>query len=138
MHLSAVNYLSTLIYGGVLERIPDLKIGVMELGCQWIGPMVELLDARVPFTSRVSAALSMKPSEYVQRSVRVTAFWQEPVGSILARYPEMEDVICFATDFPHTEGGTDPLGATARSLAGVSPAVLEKFYVTNGELIVGR
>jgi predicted TIM-barrel fold metal-dependent hydrolase len=137
MHLSPVNYLSALIFGAVLERHPALRIGVMELGAQWIGPMVELLDSRAMFSNRVSAALSLKPSEYLRRSVRVTPFWQEPVGEIIDRYG-LEDVVCFASDFPHREGGTDPIGATLGSLSGLSDNVVEKFFVTNGELILGR
>jgi predicted TIM-barrel fold metal-dependent hydrolase len=136
MHLSPVNYLSTLIFGGVLERHPGLRIGVMELGAQWVGPMVELLDNRALFSNRITGALSLKPSEYLQRSIRVTPFWQEPVGEIIDRYG-LEDVLCFASDFPHREGGTDPVGATLASLEGRSPAVIEKFFVTNGRLILG-
>ena len=30
--------------------------------------------------------LSMRPSEYLRRSIRVTPFWQEPVGEIISRY----------------------------------------------------
>jgi len=135
MHLSPVNYLSTLIFGGVLERHPALKVGVMELGAMWVGPMGELLDNRVKFTRRVSGSLSMKPSEFIRRSLRVTPFWQEPVGEIIDRY-DLSEVLCFASDFPHREGGTDPLGATAYSLTGQPPEVLEGFFVTNGQLIL--
>jgi predicted TIM-barrel fold metal-dependent hydrolase len=136
MHLSPVNYLSALIFGGVLERHPDLKIGVMELGGMWVGPMVELLDSRAMFSNRVSKALSLKPSEYLRRSIRVTPFWQEPVGEIITRY-DLGDVLCFASDFPHREGGTDPIGATWASLEGLGGDLIEKFYVTNGRLILG-
>jgi predicted TIM-barrel fold metal-dependent hydrolase len=136
MHLSPVNYLSTLIFGGVLERFPDLKIGVMELGAMWVGPMVELLDNRALFSNRITQALSLKPSEYLRRSVRVTPFYQEPVGEIIDRYG-LDDVLCYASDFPHREGGTDPIGATLASLQGHSAEVVEKFFVTNGRLILG-
>ncbi|HZU75086.1 MAG TPA: amidohydrolase family protein [Acidimicrobiales bacterium] len=136
MHLSPVNYLSTLIFGGVLERHPTLKLGVMELGALWVGPMAELLDNRANFTSRVSKALSLKPSEYIRRQLRVTVFWQESVGEIIDRYG-LEEVFCFASDFPHREGGTDPLGEVAASLAGQPDPVLEKFFVSNGDLILG-
>ena len=135
MHLSPVNYLSTLIFGGVLERQPALKVGVMELGAMWIGPMAELLDNRVMFSRRVSSTLSLKPSEYVTRNLRVTAFWQEPVGWIIDRYG-LGDVVCFASDFPHAEGGTAPMDQTMDSLIGNSPAVAEAFFVTNARGIL--
>ena len=135
MHLSPVNFLSALIFGGVFERHPTLRIGVMELGAMWVGPMAELLDDRARFSTRLGSTLSMRPSEYLRRSVRVTAFWQEPVGDIIERY-DLGDVVCFASDFPHREGGTDPLGATSSSLAATDPAVMERFFVTNSTLIL--
>jgi predicted TIM-barrel fold metal-dependent hydrolase len=137
MHLSPVNFLSTLIFGGVLERHPRLTIGVMELGAMWVGPMAELLDNRAQFSTRIGAALSLRPSEYIRRNVRVTAFWQEPVGDIIERYG-LGGVVCFASDFPHREGGRDPLGATAASLSGSDRSTVEQFYVTNaGAIIAG-
>jgi hypothetical protein len=112
-----------------------LKVGVMELGAMWLGPLAELLDNRATFSTRVSQTLSMRPSDYVRRNVRVTAFWQEPVGQIIERY-DLGDVICFATDFPHREGGTDPLGATLSSFATRDAATLERYYVRNAGLIL--
>jgi len=135
MHLSPVNYLSTLIFGGVLERHPTLKVGVMELGAMWLGPTAELLDNRAKFSTRVGTTLSMRPSEYIRRSIRVTAFWQEPVGEIIDRY-DVGDSVCFASDFPHREGGTDPLGTTSSSLATTDRTIVERFYVSNAGLIV--
>jgi predicted TIM-barrel fold metal-dependent hydrolase len=135
MHLSPVNYLSTLIFGGVLERQPTLKVGVMELGAMWIGPMAELLDNRMMFSRRLSSTLSLRPSEYVSRNIRVTAFWQEPVGWIIDRYG-LGDVVCFASDFPHAEGGTAPMDQTLASLSGQSSEVAEAFFVTNARGIL--
>jgi predicted TIM-barrel fold metal-dependent hydrolase len=135
MHLSPVNFLSALIFGGVFERHPTLKVGVMELGAMWIGPMAELLDDRATVSTRVRTTLSMRPSDYIRRGVRVTAFWQEPVGQIIDRYG-LADVVCFASDFPHREGGTDPLGATSSSLAVNDRATVERFFVTNASLII--
>jgi predicted TIM-barrel fold metal-dependent hydrolase len=135
MHLSPANFLAALIFGGVLERHPTLRIGVMELGAMWVGPFAELLDNRATFSTRVAQTLSMRPSDYIRRNVRVTAFWQEPVGEVIDRY-DMGDVVCFATDFPHREGGTDPLGATASSLAGSDRAAVERFYAGNSRLII--
>ena len=63
------------------------------------------------------------------------AVWQEPVGEIIERY-DLGNVVCFATDFPHREGGTDPLGATSVSLSVQDQTTIERFYVDNARLIV--
>jgi hypothetical protein len=56
----------------------------------------------------------------------------EPVHVYLDRY-DIADVLCFSTDYPHVEGGSDPLAAFGARLAGFGPEVVEKFFVTNGD-----
>lgn len=86
---------------------------------------------------RLAEHLSDKPSEYVKRNIRVTPFDGEPVGEFIAR-DGLEDVYVFSTDYPHAEGGTDPIGNFHRSLVehGHSDEVIEKFFVKNGEAIL--
>jgi len=49
----------------------------------------------------------MRPSEYLNRNVRVTAYSFEPIDRYFERFPDLADVYCFSTDYPHTEGGKD-------------------------------
>ncbi|HZU74163.1 MAG TPA: amidohydrolase family protein [Acidimicrobiales bacterium] len=128
-------FLTALILGGVLERHPDLHLGVIEMTAQWVGPFAEMLDQRFDLFTRLGKVLSMRPSEYIARQVRVTPFWWEPVGKYIERYG-LEDVYVFSTDFPHVEGGTEPLQRFHASLAGHPDEVYEKFFVTNARLIV--
>lgn len=46
------------------------------------------------------------------------------------------EVYAFSTDFPHVEGGKDPVGRFGRSLAPLGPEVTEAFFVTNGEALL--
>lgn len=128
-------FLTAMILDGVLDRHPDLHIGVIEMTAQWVGPFAEMLDQRLLVMSRLRELLSLRPSEYLARQVRVTPFWWEPVGVYINRYG-LEDVYVFSTDFPHVEGGTEPRQRFAASLAGHSEAVREKFFATNAALIV--
>jgi hypothetical protein len=79
--------------------------------------------------------LPLKPSEYIQRNVRVSAFDFEHVDEYIARYG-LEDVYCYASDFPHIEGGKDPMGRFVKRLEGLGPEVMEKFFVKNGEYLI--
>lgn len=128
-------FLTALILDGVLERHPGLHIGVIEMTAQWVGPLAEMLDQRYELFSRLAKVMSMKPSEYIARQVRVTPFWWEPVGKYIERYG-LEDTYVFSTDFPHVEGGTEPVECFYNSLAGHSDEVYEKFFVRNAALIV--
>jgi len=134
--LAPANYLTTLIYGGVLDRHPNLRIGAIEMGAQWLGPLAEVLDQRAGMSSR-TRALSLKPSEYLRRHVRVTPFPQEPVDVYLDRWG-LDEVWSFSSDFPHAEGGTAPIDDYSQMLSGPDRAEQRsRFFVENGSLLIG-
>lgn len=124
-----------LVMGGVFERFPRLRFGVIEHGAQWLGPLVERMDMHAALMAKVGTGLPLKPSEYVRRNVRCTPFWSEPVDRYIDRYG-LEEVYCFSTDFPHVEGGRDPVGAFHAALDRLGPDVVEGFFVRNAELLL--
>jgi len=77
--------------------------------------------------------LSLKPSEYFQRQVRVTPLHTEDTGWILRNVGK--DILMFNTDYPHPEGGRDPYGDFERSLDAVEATAeeLDCFYSKNFE-----
>ena len=139
IHLPVQNYLTTMILGGVFERHPTLRFGAAEFTGHWIGPMAENLDRwseNQPFrTSGGTSVLKMKPSEYIRRNVRIMCFDFEPVGHYIDQFG-LEEVYCYASDYPHYEGGKDPMGRFVNSLSTQSPDVLRKFFIENGELLL--
>jgi predicted TIM-barrel fold metal-dependent hydrolase len=146
LHVAPQNFVATMITGGVFDRHPALRMGIVEYGAHWVGPMADMLDLwhdnnnsiglRQFADGSVSRKLPMRPSEYLARNVRVSPFDFEPVGKYIARHRELEDVYCFASDYPHVEGGKSPLKDFAESLAPLGEPVLEKFFVTNGSLLL--
>jgi predicted TIM-barrel fold metal-dependent hydrolase len=139
IHLQIQNYVMTMVLGGVFDRHPDLVLGCAEFTGHWVGPLAENMDrfyGRTPFPSSQShTKLKLKPSEYVRRNLRVACFDFEPVGTYIDRYG-FEDVFCYASDFPHHEGGKDPMGSFVRSLEGKSHEVLRKVFVDNGRALL--
>jgi predicted TIM-barrel fold metal-dependent hydrolase len=103
--------IADLVLNGVLERHPDLRIGVMELSAVWLPMFVMFLDGGHDFTRRLNGTtltdLALRPSDYVRRQVRVAAFSYERPGR-LAR--DVGDVFMACSDWPHSEGTADPLG----------------------------
>jgi predicted TIM-barrel fold metal-dependent hydrolase len=131
------NFLTTMVLGGVFERHPMLRFGCIEVGAQWIGPFAERLDLwAAQFGRRFVDSLSMRPSEYLNRNVRVGPFVFEDVKSYFDRYPHIADVYCFSTDYPHKEGGRHSKRTFAEKLADVDPVYHDKFFSSNGEWIV--
>ena len=142
IHHSTERWLCCMIYDGVLERFPNLKIGLIELGANWLPMSMMNLDIGVSELGKFDEhlkTLSLKPSDYVRRQVRATPFHMEDAGWILRHGNVGSDVLMFNTDYPHMEGGTDPFGDFENSLNAVSatPTELDNFYSKNFEDLMG-
>jgi predicted TIM-barrel fold metal-dependent hydrolase len=124
--------LAAMIIDGVLDRFPQLKIGVIELGASWLPGWMRNLDGAASAFAKNEERLqklSMKPSEFVQRQVRVTPYPHEDVGWLIANAGE--EVFLFSSDYPHVEGGRNPLKRFNDSLAGASARAVDRFYCEN-------
>jgi uncharacterized protein len=124
--------LATMIFDGVLERFPELRIGVIEQGAiwvpSWLRQMESAMDAFGRHEERLQA-LSLRPSDYVRRQVRFTPYPTEDVGWIIAQAgPE---VCLFSSDYPHVEGGRRPIERFEASLAGTDELARQAFYHDN-------
>jgi predicted TIM-barrel fold metal-dependent hydrolase len=133
-HLAAEVYLTSLLMGGVFERFPALRFGIVEFGASWLGPLCERLDRHADLLHRVGVSYPMRPSEYVRRNVRVTPQWTEPVDVLVARHGLRESYV-FNTDYPHVEGGRHPVESFREMTDRVDEAFAEEFFVGNGDLL---
>ncbi|HEY4246907.1 MAG TPA: hypothetical protein VGM64_08630, partial [Lacunisphaera sp.] len=80
--------------------------------------------------------LSARPSEIVRRQLRVTPYPHEDVGWIIAS--SGEEVCLFSSDFPHVEGGRNPLKRFNDSLANTPSRAVERFYCDNFVDLMGE
>jgi predicted TIM-barrel fold metal-dependent hydrolase len=139
LHLAIAHFLTVIVMGGVFERHPRLRFGAIELGAHWFGPLAESLDmwATKVFARRMQNTISMKPSEYLARNVRVTPHnVVEPVAEFFCRYPQLANCYCFSTDYPHLEGGANIKTKVYEMLRPLGDEVLEKYFVNNGEWLL--
>ena len=130
--------LSLLILDGVLERHPHLKFGVIELGSVWVPGFMKQLDSAFEAFSRHEErlqSLSLKPSEYINRQVRVTPYPTEPTGWVIKEAGN--DIFMFSSDYPHVEGGRNPLARFEKSIEGISHEAQDKFFRLNFENLMG-
>jgi predicted TIM-barrel fold metal-dependent hydrolase len=130
--------LATMIFDGVLDRFPDLRIGVIEQGAIWVPSWMRQMESAFEAFARHEErlrALSLRPSEYVRRQVRFTPYPTEDVGWIIEQAgPE---VCLFSSDYPHVEGGRRPIERFEASLGDASDDVRERFYRANFEDLMG-
>jgi predicted TIM-barrel fold metal-dependent hydrolase len=130
-------WLASLVFDGVLERFPGLRLLVAELGAVWVPGFLQHLDQAHRAFKRLQdlSELTMAPSDYVRRQVTFTPFAGEPVGWMIgASSPEL---YAFSSDYPHHEGSDDPVKRFDASMPDVDDAAREAFYSGNLERILG-
>ncbi len=130
--LSLWQTMSVLIIDGVLDRHENLKFGAIELGASWVPSWMRFMDSGAAAFMKGEERLkrlSASPSEIVRRQFRVTPYPHEPTGWIIENTgPE---VCLFSSDFPHVEGGRNPLKRFGTALEGISDADQRRFYRDN-------
>ena len=130
--------LAALIFDQILEKFPRLMVGVIELGAVWVPAWLERLEIVKDTFGRTESRirdLPLRPIDYVRRQVRVTPYPTEDVGRLVDRCgPEL---FMFSSDFPHVEGGRNPLKRFETSLAGRTPAEKDAFYEGNFAHLMG-
>ncbi len=124
--------MSTMIFDGVLDRFPTLRFGVIEQGCIWLPSwakqMESAFDAFFRHEERLQS-LELRPSEYIERQIRVTPYPTEDVGWVTEQMGP--NVLLFNTDYPHVEGGRRPFERFERSLGDVPETTKQRFYADN-------
>jgi predicted TIM-barrel fold metal-dependent hydrolase len=124
--------LATMIFDGVFERFPELRLGVIEQGAIWVPSWMRQMEAAFEAFARHEdrlRALSLRPSEYVRRQIRFTPYPTEDVGWIIEQ--TSPDVCLFSSDYPHVEGGRRPVERFEASLGDASDDVRDRFYRAN-------
>ena len=131
-HAAPEAFVSMLVLDGVFERHPALRGAAVELGAGWVPELLRRLDWVVKHWSRNDAnlqGLSRTPSEQLTQQMAFTPFVFEEVGSFIdASNP---DLYLFSSDYPHIEGGRNPIARFEAALGDRSTAIRDKFYAEN-------
>ena len=131
--------LATMIFDGVLDRFPDLRIGVIEQGASWVPSWMRFMDSSFDAFRKGEERLqnlSMRPSEFVKRQIRVTPYPAEDAGWIIAN--SGDSVCLFSSDYPHVEGGRNPIRRFEESLCETSEEAKQRFYYDNFVDLMGN
>lgn len=124
--------LATMIFDGVFDRFPELRIGVIEQGAIWIPSWTRQMESAFEAFARHEErlrALSLRPTEYVERQIRVTPYPTDDVGWIIEQ--NGPHICMFSSDYPHVEGGRRPIERFEASLGDADERVRAKFYRDN-------
>lgn len=129
MHVGPEIFLSAFIFDAMFDKFPRLMVGVIEQGAEWVVPWLHRLDRNQKTFARTEpsiAGLELTASDYARHHVRVTPFAGERVGWLIEQAgPEM---FLFSSDYPHPEGGRDPISKFEATMQGVDGEALDRFY----------
>jgi uncharacterized protein len=94
--------LTAMVYGGIPELFPRLRIGYLEIGCGWIPYWAERMDEEWEKRGKVEAPLcKKKPSEYLT-SGRIY-YGCEPEEKMMGYIVKEigSETLMYASDYPH-------------------------------------
>jgi len=128
----AVEIITQLVAGGVLDRNPKAHILFAEHSAGWLWGLAERMDEIYEGHAPViHPKLSRKPSQIIRDQVHCAL--QNDVGSVATRRGVGIEALLFATDYPHSEG-TFPFSRNVvdRMMAENADASMDDFVAVLG------
>lgn len=97
-----LRHLTAMIFGGIPELFPKLKLGYLEIGCGWLPYWMERMDEEWEKRGKIEAPLCKKrPSEYLTNGH--IYYGCEPdekmIGYVVNEFGS--DALMYASDYPH-------------------------------------
>jgi predicted TIM-barrel fold metal-dependent hydrolase len=139
LYLAPAVALANLILYGVLERFPDLRVGVVELTASWVPHFLLHIDGASDFYAQRHGEpfrrLGARPSEYFLRQVRVAALPYEMPNRLVPKVGD--DTYMIGSDWPHAEGVADPMAAAERAAAGLTGSARDNLLGANAAWLLG-
>jgi predicted TIM-barrel fold metal-dependent hydrolase len=122
------------IFCGMLDRHPGLKLVSVESGVGWVPFILEAMDYELEENAPVQMKeLQKRPSEYFADHWYATFWFEQNQGDVPGLIAKIgEDNVLFETDFPHpTCLYPKPLDTIAAKMATLSPTVRRKVLGEN-------
>ncbi len=131
LHQPPETFLTMLVMDGVFERHPGLRGAAVELGAGWVPELLHRLDdiTRIYARADESVRFERPPSQQLTEQMGFTPFPHEDVSRLIAQ--SNPHLYLFSSDYPHVEGGRDPIGKFEGHLAGSAEADKTLFYSEN-------
>ena len=110
-------HVASLVFDGVFDKFPNLRIVLVEGGFTWLPPLVWRLETHWTHLRNEVPHLKRRPMEYVRDNIRVsTQPFEEPKEPGHLRYligKLGDQMLMFASDYPHHDAD-DPKWITPR------------------------
>lgn len=128
-----------LIWSGVLDRFPRMRVVFTETRAEWVPGALKLLDGihRAPFFRNIEKTAKLRPSEYFARQVTIAASSMTADDAALRGQIGVGHLL-WGADYPHVEG-TWPKTRRwlSRCFAGVPAADVRAILTDNPARLYG-
>lgn len=127
--------LTTMVYDGVFERFPRLRVATIEAASGWVVEWVDRLDYRYSYMGH-TCQMKRPASEYFERNIWIGA---DPEERLLPYMVELlgDHKFFIGSDYPHAEGFVEPVAKARTALQTLSPASVDKILGENAVQFFG-
>jgi len=100
----AMRFVASFIGGGIFDRYPSLRMGVLECGFGWLPFWTRRMDEQAVYVGGV-APLEHKPSDYVTSGRFFCSVERQEGEDMFAHVTQFlgDDLLMYASDYPHSE-----------------------------------
>jgi predicted TIM-barrel fold metal-dependent hydrolase len=99
--MSALLACADMIFGGVLERFPRLRVAFLESNCSWVPWFLWRMGEYMEVVGMIEhPELKMEPVEYFKRQCYASIECEEDTAKFMPEFG-LDDTVVFSTDYPH-------------------------------------
>jgi uncharacterized protein len=127
--------LTTMVYDGVFERFPRLRVATIESASGWVVEWLDRLDYRYSYMGH-SCQMKRSASEYFARNIWISA---DPTERMLPYMVELlgDHKFFIGSDYPHAEGFVEPVANARKALAKLPEISVNKILGDNAAQFFG-
>jgi len=124
------------MYGGLPDVFPKLRFAYVEAGAGWLPFWLERITEHYEHRAREVPKMKREPRDYLRSGQIFVAC--EPTESTMEYVVQScgEDVLLFASDYPHWDAENDPVRAI-RTRDGLSESARAKILSGNAQRLFG-
>ena len=127
--------LTTMLYDGVFERFPKLRVATIEAMAGWVGEWLERFEYRYKYM-KVTSRMKRSPREYFARNVWINGDPEEQMFPLIVPLAG-DDKFFVGSDYPHAEGFVEPMKKARDLLSALPDASVRKILVENARTFFG-
>ena len=127
--------LTTMVYDGVFERFPRLRVATVESASGWVAEWLDRFDYRYGYMGHTTQ-MKRPASEYFARNIWISA---DPEERTLPYMVELlgDHKFFIGSDYPHAEGFVRPVEKARTALARLPEASINKILGDNAARFFG-